>query len=225
MCNHSGVAWKDSSIIWSAIVVQQMMNNTQFFAFRKMWNRPKYRDNFISYQSTSMLCMSSLAKLKKVRFLAIQVIIFCLTIVACNVSVSAASQHMFMNNFFLPTSRKAVHFSNILLSWGCPEAPDGSSFCPLSSAGPARKRSVLGWGWGCFVYVHIPESGVWRLSKEEGLGLIFWAKSDPIWAKWDPSGQLVRKVANVIASSICVSPCHQLVRKRVVSLAGANWVS
>ena len=28
VCNHSGVARKDSSIIWSAIVVQQVMNNT-----------------------------------------------------------------------------------------------------------------------------------------------------------------------------------------------------
>ena len=24
--------------------------------------------------------------------------------------------------------------------------------------------------------------------------MVFWAKSDPIWAKWDPSGQIVRKV-------------------------------
>ena len=24
----------------------------------------------------------------------------------------------------------------------------------------ARKIGVLGWGWGCFVYVHIPERGL-----------------------------------------------------------------
>ena len=48
------------------------------FAFRKMWNRQK--NNFFSYQSTSMLCKSSLE--------ASEVIIFCLTIVACDISVS-----------------------------------------------------------------------------------------------------------------------------------------
>ena len=35
---------------------------------------------------------------------------------------------------------------------------------------------------------------MWRLSKEQGLGLGFWANWDPIWAKWDPSRQFVRKV-------------------------------
>ena len=58
----------------------------------------------------------------------------------------------------------------------------------------ARKRGVLGWGWGCFVYVHIPERGLRRLSKEQGLLVVFWAKWDPIWAKWDPSGKFVLKV-------------------------------
>ena len=32
------------------------------------------------------------------------------------------------------------------------------------------------------------------MSKEQGLVVIFWAKSDPICAKWDPSGQFVWKV-------------------------------
>ena len=39
----------------------------------------------------------------------------------------------------------------------------------------ARKIGVLGWGWGCFVYVHIPERGLWLLSKEQGLVVVFWA--------------------------------------------------
>ena len=64
----------------------------------------------------------------------------------------------------------------------------------------ARKRGVFGWGWGCFVFVNIQESpkraerGLWRLSKEQGFGVVFWAKWDQVWAKWDPSGQFVRKV-------------------------------
>ena len=58
----------------------------------------------------------------------------------------------------------------------------------------AMKRSVLWWGWGCFVFVHIPKKGLWQLSKEQGLVVVFWAKWDPIWAKWDPSGQFVQKV-------------------------------
>ena len=52
----------------------------------------------------------------------------------------------------------------------------------------ARKRGVLGWGCWCFVYINIPERCFWLLSKEQGLVVVFWAKCDPIWAKWDPSG-------------------------------------
>ena len=33
----------------------------------------------------------------------------------------------------------------------------------------ARKRGVLGCGWGCFVYIHIPKRGVLLLSKEQEL--------------------------------------------------------
>ena len=60
-----------------------------------------------------------------------------------------------MNKFFLPTSR------NVL--------PTFQSFCPdgvhfaqtvvlfAHFQNQARKRDVLGWGWGCFVFIHIPE--------------------------------------------------------------------
>ena len=41
-------------------------------------------------------------------------------------------------------------------------------------------------GWGCFVYVHIPEKSVWRLSKEQGMGVVFWA----IWANKTNLGNL-----------------------------------
>ena len=47
------------------------------------------------------------------------------------------------------------------------------------------------------MYVLIPERGVCRLSKEQGLGVVFWAKTDPIWAKWDPSEQFVRKMDKI----------------------------
>ena len=50
----------------------------------------------------------------------------------------------------------------------------------------AKKRGVFGWGWGYFLFVHIPERGLWRL--------VFWAKWDPILAKWDPYGQIVLNV-------------------------------
>ena len=46
-----------------------------------------------------------------------------------------------MNKFFLPSSRKKfAHFSNILPRLG-PECPDGVSFYPLSSSGPAGSAS------------------------------------------------------------------------------------
>ena len=43
--------------------------------------------------------------------------------------------------------------------------PDGSHFAQTvvrfaHLQVQAMKRGVLGWGWGCFVYVHIPEMGV-----------------------------------------------------------------
>ena len=59
-----------------------------------------------------------------------------------------------------------------------------------------RSGKGVFWGrvGGCFVYVHIPKRGLWMLSKEQGLVVVFWAKWDPIWATWDPSGQFIRKV-------------------------------
>ena len=70
-----------------------------------------------------------------------------------------------------------------------------------------------GWGWYCGqnetpygqIETHLgnlycfgvfcagtyPPKG---LSKEQGLGVVLWAKWDPIWANWDPSGLFVRKV-------------------------------
>ena len=69
---------------------------------------------------------------------------------------------------------------------------DCSSFCPLSSSG--QEMGCFGWSWGCFKYLHIPKRGVQWLSKEQGLVVVFWTKRDPIWAKWDPFGQFVRKV-------------------------------
>ena len=96
-----------------------------------------------------------------------------------------------MNNF-LPTSRKDLS----TFQTNCPDGVQVSQtvvhFAHFQVQ--ARKRDVWGWGWGCFVYVHIPERVVWRLSKDQGLVVVFWAEWDPIWAKWDPSGQSVQKV-------------------------------
>ena len=99
-----------------------------------------------------------------------------------------------MKFLFLHTSRKALPmFSNMLPTWA-PNCPDNSSFCQVQ----ARKRGVLGWAWGpswgCFVYVYISKRGVLWLSKEQRLGVVFWAKGDPTWTKWEPSGQFVWKV-------------------------------
>ena len=82
-------------------------------------------------------------------------------------------------NFFCPLQKSFAHFSTILPSLG-PFCPDCSSFCPLLSSG--QEWGVLGSlvELRCFVYVHIPErplaGGLCRLSKEQGLGVVFWAK-------------------------------------------------
>ena len=93
-----------------------------------------------------------------------------------------------------------------LLEKFCPLFKYFEIFCPVGVQIPqtvvhfahfqvqARKRGVLGWAWGCSVYWHISKRGVWRLSKQQGLGVVFWAKWDPIWAKWDPSRQIVQEV-------------------------------
>ena len=81
MCNHSGVARKDLSITWNAIVVPQVMKYTLSPLHFEMGNRPKY--NFFSYQSTSMLCKTCIAShhLKQVRCLALAVIVFSVVLV------------------------------------------------------------------------------------------------------------------------------------------------
>ena len=57
--------------------------HSQFFAFRKIWNRPKY--HFFSYQSTSTLCKWSLEASPLSCTWSDHI---CLTIVAINISVS-----------------------------------------------------------------------------------------------------------------------------------------
>ena len=99
-------------------------------------------------------------------------------------------QHHKMNKKFLPTSR------NVL--------PTFETFCPVAvhfaqtivhfPTFKIRPEKGVFWGGAFFVYVHIPKRSVWLLSKEHGLVVVFWAKWVPIWKKWDPSGQFVRKV-------------------------------
>ena len=91
------------------------------------------------------------------------------------------------NHFFLPTSRKVLSTFQKICPVGVQFAQTVVHFAHFQVQ--ARKSGVLGWGWGCFVSVHVPERSLWRLSKEQGLMVIF-------WAKWDPSGQFVRKVGN-----------------------------
>ena len=79
-----------------------------------------------------------------------------------------------MNKSFLPTCRKVL--------------PTFQTFCPVwvhfaqtvvhlaHFQVQARKRGVLGRGSGFFVFLHIPERGLQRLSKEQGLMVVFWAK-------------------------------------------------
>ena len=130
--------------------------------------------------------------------------------------------------FFWPTSRKGLFTFQAFCPRGSPGCPDCSSFCPLRDQ--ARKRGVLGWGWGCFACVHIPERGVWLLSKEQGLGVVFWAKWEPIRAKWDPSEKFVRKMGHRIGgkkyqlfnrSKPFQSPLAMSVKKQ--SLVGKQW--
>ena len=120
------------------------------------------------------------------------------------------------NNFF-STSRKVlsspVHYLKILPSWGA-GCPDGS-FAHFQVQ--ARKRGVLGWSLGCFVQVHIPKRVVWLLSKEqpEVLGVVFWEKRNPVWAKWDPFGQFMW---NVGKSALELGKRNSIIGTPVVSL-------
>ena len=95
-------------------------------------------------------------------------------------------------NSFLPTSRKVLAAFQTFCPVGVRIAQTVVDFAHIQVQ--SRKRAVLGWFWGCFVYVHIQERGVWRMSKEQGLVVVFRAKWDPIWAKRDPSGRFVWKM-------------------------------
>ena len=61
--------------------------------------------------------------------------------------------------------------------------------------------------WGCFAYLHTPERRVWLLSKEQGFGVVLWAKWDPIWAKWNLSGQFVRKSVLELGNFFSIIHC------------------
>ena len=95
---------------------------------------------------------------------------------------SMVKNQFYMNNFSLPTSRKVLSTFSIIYPIGFQVAQTVVHLDHFQVQ--ASKRSVFGWGWGCFVYVHILKRGVWLLSKEEGFGVVFWAKWDPIWTKW-----------------------------------------
>ena len=60
-----------------------------------------------------------------------------------------------MNNFFLPTSRKVLPTFQKICPLGVQFAQMVVHFVHFQVQ--ARKRGVLGWVWGCFVYLHIPE--------------------------------------------------------------------
>ena len=85
--------------------------------------------------------------------------------------------------FFLPTSWKVLSTFWTFFPDGVQVAQTVVHFSHFQVQ--ARKGGVLGWVLGCLcTYI----SDVWRWSKEQGLGVVFWAKLDPIWAKGDPSG-------------------------------------
>ena len=56
---------------------------------------------------------------------------------------------MNVRDIFLPA------YIKVLSGLGCPAVVHFAHFQVQ-----ARKRGVLGWGWECFVYVHIPVGGV-----------------------------------------------------------------
>ena len=63
-----------------------------------------------------------------------------------------------MNIFFLPTSRKILPTFQTFCPVGIQFSQTVVHFAPFQVQ--ARKRVVLGWGLGCFEYVHILEKGV-----------------------------------------------------------------
>ena len=60
-----------------------------------------------------------------------------------------------MNNFFLPPSRKTLPTFQIFCPDGVHFAQTVVHFAHFQNQ--ARKRGVLGWGWRCFVFIHIPK--------------------------------------------------------------------
>ena len=72
-------------------------------------------------------------------------------------------------NLFRPLLEKSCPLSNILPSCSA-FCTEGSSFWPRSGSGQEK-------GW-----FGVPERVLWRLSKEQGFVVVFWAKWDPIWA-------------------------------------------
>ena len=75
-----------------------------------------------------------------------------------------------MNNFFLPTWATS---KNVL--------PTFQTFCP---DGDHFAQTVVH-------FAHFQN----QARKEQGLVVVFWAKSDPIWAQEDSFGQFARKVS------------------------------
>ena len=59
------------------------------------------------------------------------------------------------NHFFLPTSRKVLSTFQKICPVGVQFAQTVVHFAHFQVQ--ARKSGVLGWGWGCFVSVHVPE--------------------------------------------------------------------
>ena len=84
-----------------------------------------------------------------------------------------------MNNIFLPTSWKVLSTFQTFCPVGVQFSQMVVHFAHFQVQ--ARKRGVLGWGWECFAYTS-PNRGLWLLSKEQGLMVVF-------CAKWSPSGQ------------------------------------
>ena len=60
-----------------------------------------------------------------------------------------------MNKYFLPTSKKVLPTFQTFCQDGVHFAQTVVHFALFQNQ--ARKRGVLGWGWGCFVFIHIPE--------------------------------------------------------------------
>ena len=109
----------------------------------------------------------------------------------CQLCSTIIKWFQLMNKLFLPTSGKVLSTFQTFCPVGVQVAQTVVHFAHFQVQ--ARKRGVLGWGCGCFVYVHIPERvcDCWLRS---GVGDGILGKMKPIWAKRDPSGQVIWKV-------------------------------